>query len=413
MPLARLTTARFQLAKYFLHLGFPLSNPPFRIGGTSRTDLTASAKPTKHQPPSGLSFKTGLVERPERHIDLGRHLTFEQFDIDLLDVPNLTSELNILTAAQTIIKLFNLTQHTGLIMGSMLLLTGLCEVCGVLRSSTKRKSLIIVFDKALTLQPCALIKYAATTSQPNITFPPHFASSLPKLIPSASFPILCSLNASYLSIIGSRFGESGVRELLWLRYTQRSLNLSHAVVIHPLLARGATYYNGIIFEAISRFVCMTGRNRFVKVGSLLGGGRYDGFYKTSHLRRSVGCSFGLSRANDYINALHQQFPSVPRRMHVFISLNQFNTLGGALRIKLPTNCTYNLVANLNISFSFATSLQCEILLIKTNGGWLFKDYRRTRRLYPRITCATVWRNLFPNLTWLSANALQHFLRLPA
>ncbi|MGP1922844.1 MAG: hypothetical protein ACTS5F_02185 [Candidatus Hodgkinia cicadicola] len=32
---------------------------------------------------------------------------------------------------------------------------------------------------------------------------------------------------------------------------QQSFNSSHAVVLHPLLAREATYRNGIIFESIS------------------------------------------------------------------------------------------------------------------------------------------------------------------
>ncbi|MGP1919724.1 MAG: hypothetical protein ACTS43_01145 [Candidatus Hodgkinia cicadicola] len=420
MSLARLAVARSQLTKYFLRLGVPLSNPPFRSGGASRTDLTTSARAPKHQPPSGLSFKTGLVERPERYTDLGRHLTFEQFDVDVLDVPDLTSELNTLSAAHMILKLFDLSQHTNLVMGSMLLLTGLCEVCGVLRNSVKRKALIIVLDKTLAFPIRDLIDRSGhhapsgvTTSSFNINFPPKFASLASQIVPTPGAAQLNNLNAAYLSLIGSHFGESGVKELLWLRYVQRSLGPSHAVVVHPLLARGATYYNGIIFEALSNFVCMTGRNRFVKVGSLLGGGRYDGFYKTSHLRRSVGCSLGLSRTNDYIGALRRPFTSMPRRPRVLISLNQFNTSGGALSFKFSSDWMFNLVANLNTSPPFATRRQCEILLIKTNGGWLCKDFRRTRRLQPRITCASTWRNLSLNISWLSINALLRSLRLPA
>ncbi|MGP1916498.1 MAG: hypothetical protein ACTS6G_03700 [Candidatus Hodgkinia cicadicola] len=403
-------------------MGVPLSNPPFRSGGASRTDLTTSAQTPKHQPPSGLSFKTGLVERPERYTDLGRHLTFEQFDIDILDVPDLSSELNTLSAAQMIIKLFNLSQHTNLVMGSMLLLTGFSEVCGVLRSSIKRKALIITLDKALAFQVPNLIKYVtcaltgtsgAPVSTFNLPFVSKFISSLHQIVPASGAAQLNSLNAAYLSIIGSHSGESGVKELLWLRYAQRSLGSPHAVVVHPLLARGATYYNGIIFESISNFVCMTGRNHFVKVGSLLGGGRYDGFYKTSHLRRSVGCSLGLSRTNDYISALRRPFLPAPRRTHVLISLNQFNSLGGALRLKSYPNFTFNLVASLNISFPFATRHQCEILLIKTNGGWLFKDFRRPRRLKARIMCASTWRIVSLNLSWLSVSALKRFLRAKA
>ncbi|MGP1922018.1 MAG: hypothetical protein ACTS4Z_02090 [Candidatus Hodgkinia cicadicola] len=393
-------------------MGVPLSDPPFRSGGASRTDLTTSAQAPKHQPPAGLSFKTGLVERPERYTDLGRHLTFEQFDIDILDVPDLSSELNILSAAQMIIKLFNLPQHTNLVMGSMLLLTGFSEVCGVLRSSIKRKALIIVLDKALAFPVNDLIKHTASALASSFNFPfaSKFISLLRQIIPTSGAARLNNLNAAYLSIIGSHSGESGVKELLWLRYAQRSLGSSHAVVVHPLLARGATYYNGIIFEALSSFVCMTGRNHFVKVGSLLGGGRYDGFYKTSHLRRSVGCSLGLSRTNDYISALRRPFLPSPRRTNVLISLNQFNSLGGALRLKSYPNFTFNLVASLNISFPFATRRQCEILLIKTNGGWLFKDFRRTRRLKTRITCASTWRIISPNFSWLSVSALKRFLR---
>ncbi|MGP1915608.1 MAG: hypothetical protein ACTS4Y_00625 [Candidatus Hodgkinia cicadicola] len=128
---------------------------------------------------------------------------------------------------------------------------------------------------------------------------------------------LNNLTVAYLSVTDSRFGESGVRDRLWLRYAQRSLG--YAVVIHLLLGHIATYYNGIIFGVLPHSVRLTGYNHFVKVGSPLGGGRYDGFCKTFHLRRSVGCPFGLSGSDDCVSTLRRPFTSTPPStcFHIF------------------------------------------------------------------------------------------------
>ncbi|MGP1917902.1 MAG: hypothetical protein ACTS4W_00780 [Candidatus Hodgkinia cicadicola] len=63
----------------------------------------------------------------------------------MLDVPNLTSELNILRPKWSLTPAaYNLT------MGSMLRLTSSCGACGDLRRSIKRRALIIALDKAFT-----------------------------------------------------------------------------------------------------------------------------------------------------------------------------------------------------------------------------------------------------------------------
>ncbi|MGP1919390.1 MAG: hypothetical protein ACTS41_01330 [Candidatus Hodgkinia cicadicola] len=77
----------------------------------------------------------------------------------------------------------------------------------------------------------------------------------------------------------------------------------------------------------------------------------------------------------YVVHLH-----LPRRVHVFISLNQFTALGGALRSDFRGSPSFNLVANLNIPI-LRNKLQFKTFSIKTSGGWLFEDFRRTRRLY--------------------------------
>ncbi|MGP1922291.1 MAG: hypothetical protein ACTS44_00860 [Candidatus Hodgkinia cicadicola] len=81
-------------------------------------------------------------------------------------------------------------------------------------------------------------------------------------------------------------------------------------------------------------------------------------------------------------------------MHAFISLNKFIALGGPYT---PTSAEVQHLILLRIltSPSFATSHQFKTFSIKTSGGWFFKNFRRTRRLY---------QDLFPKRRKCFANS---------
>lgn len=373
--LTNLPILRSCLIKYFLRLGFHISNPPLKCGTSIRSDLTTASQLPPNQPPFGFSFKTGLVERLEQYTELGRHSIFEQFDLDTFDIPSLTSELTTILAIQSILALSNLSNHVNIMLGNMLAVIGLCEVCGVLRCNDKLLALMIVLDKTLTTITCNFHSLAtkdhcdvsgASTPCPHISFPAMVASSLPQITPPNNN--LNTLNATYLAVFGSCFGECGTKELLWLRLIQRSFNIN--VLFHPLLSRGSSYYNGITMEVISNVTCMTKHNRFVKVGSLFGGGRYDNFTKAPS-RYSVGCSLGLSRTIDYTSTLRHPFVLCLNN-RALIVLNHFITPNNYLlhlySTLISNNIPLNIIVNTNNLLPKELYHHYNIVLIKVNGG---------------------------------------------
>ncbi|MFP3037674.1 MAG: hypothetical protein ACKER6_01175 [Candidatus Hodgkinia cicadicola] len=416
------------LYKYFLHVGYTFTTPPLKCKSSIRYDLTSAAQSHLHQPPSGLSFKHGLVERNERHTDFGRHLIFEQFDIDVLDVLSLVVELVVvLPAASAMLNLFSISTHVNLVLGNSLVPLALSEICGLLRCSSKRNSLLTALDKASTLPTQELLKLVSEGRRdisgdfitgPGIVIPTKLSAHTSQIKSSFASEPLTSLNATYLSLIGSRLGETGLKELLWLRYAQQAIGSHYSTVINPLLNRGASYYNGPIFEAISNVVCINERNQFVKIGSLIGGGRYDGFYKADSLRYSAGCSLGLTRVCDFINALRKSFDP-PSPHHLSIYLNQtdccFSYLASLFAVLTAHHLTFTLTANDSVHGALATCDHRSTILIKVKGGWLFKDLRRRSHFQSKVTSAASWRHLFPNLSWTSEPALLqtlHNLRSP-
>ncbi len=85
------------------------------------------------------------------------------------------------------------------------------------------------------------------------------------------------------------------------------MGLGRIVKIKPLLARGLPYYTGNIFELLSIVPCCNINNVFVKIGSLLSGGRYDNFLNNGKQTLSLGVSLGISRALDFRFSLCKPF----------------------------------------------------------------------------------------------------------
>ncbi|MBY7649902.1 MAG: histidine--tRNA ligase [Candidatus Liberibacter europaeus] len=107
-----------------------------------------------------------------------------------------------------------------------------------------------------------------------------------------------SIKELYELIKGTKYGEEGIDELVAVNelvlkagYDSNRIKISTAVV------RGLEYYTGCVYEASLRFSVMNKKNQSITLGSVGGGGCYDGLISRFKGIKvpATGCSIGLSR----------------------------------------------------------------------------------------------------------------------
>ena len=105
---------------------------------------------------------------------------------------------------------------------------------------------------------------------------------------------------------GSEIGERGVADLTRVRQLVLAAGAPEgALRVDPGVARGLDYYTGIVLEAQL--------DALPDIGSVGSGGRYDdlaGLYTKARLP-GVGCSLGISRLLDAMEALEKDAASGP------------------------------------------------------------------------------------------------------
>jgi histidyl-tRNA synthetase len=99
---------------------------------------------------------------------------------------------------------------------------------------------------------------------------------------------------------------------------------AEAYTVSPGLARGLSYYTGVVFESVLEQPPM---------GSLLGGGRYDELIGAFAGRPipTVGLAFGLERLHDVMQEL-QLGPGVRTVAEVFLTLFDSERAGASLQL---------------------------------------------------------------------------------
>ncbi len=96
------------------------------------------------------------------------------------------------------------------------------------------------------------------------------------------------------------------------------------IAVSPQLARGLSYYTGVVFEAVIEEP---------KIGSLLGGGRYDdliGMFAGRKLE-TVGTAFGIERLQIVMTELGMQ-PPISGAPEVFVTIFNADLVGESLQL---------------------------------------------------------------------------------
>ncbi|WMN06101.1 histidine--tRNA ligase [Marivirga arenosa] len=228
------------------------------------------------------------ADRPQK----GRYREFYQCDADAIGTDSMLCEAEIVLMIQEVFKLLQTKKPDSLDyaikINNRKILSGIVEVMG---AAGKETDFAVAIDK--------LDKIGEEKVKEELTERGFEQSAIDTLSPLFS---LSGSNKDQLAFLkdflsNSEVGQKGLAELNEVFDILDSFGANvPELELDVTLARGLSYYTGAIFEV---------KPQNVKMGSICGGGRYDGLTDTFGLPdvSGVGISFGVDRIYDVLDEL--------------------------------------------------------------------------------------------------------------
>jgi histidyl-tRNA synthetase len=226
------------------------------------------------------------ADKPQK----GRYREFYQCDADVIGSNSLLLDAEMVMMIADVFEKLQL--HITIRLNNRKILDGLNEYIG---ETEKNVALITAIDK--------LDKIGLDGVEAELTERGFEPAQINKIKSILVFEGDVFAKINFLeSIFTGEKGIKGISEIKGLFEKIKQINNSNINIQFDLtLARGLSYYTGTIYEVVSNEV---------KIGSILGGGRYDdltGIFGLPNMS-GVGISFGLDRIYDVISELNR-FPT--------------------------------------------------------------------------------------------------------
>ena len=251
-------------------LRYDLTVPFARYVVQHRNDITFPFKRFQMQP-------VWRADRPQK----GRYREFYQCDADIIGSDSIWNEANLTLLIHDVFQELNYDQFL-LKINHRDILNGLAGYAGL---GGKEIPFCVSIDK--------LDKIGEVKVKEELLALGADASKIEKLF--ELFNINLQGKEKVEKIIDCLGGRKGTDEILsYFDYLEKTALLNLKIDLDFSLARGLTYYTGMIFEV---------KATDVQIGSICGGGRYDNLTGVFGLEgvSGVGISFGLDRIYDVLS----------------------------------------------------------------------------------------------------------------
>lgn len=222
------------------------------------------------------------ADRPQK----GRYREFWQCDADVIGSNSLLNDAELVQIIRDVFT--QLRVSVTIRINNRKILDGISEYIG---ETEKNIALTVAIDK--------LDKIGMEGVQRELSASGFTSNQVEKILALISISGKTSEKIAALeNVFTGERGKLGLQEIKELfGYIPDSVNPAVQLQFDLTLARGLSYYTGTIYEVIANDV---------KIGSILGGGRYDdltGIFGLPNMS-GVGISFGLERIYDVLNALN-------------------------------------------------------------------------------------------------------------
>lgn len=258
-------------------LKYDLTVPFARYVVMNQTEVTFPFKRYQIQP-------VWRADRPQK----GRYREFYQCDADIVGTNSLVCEAELLAMVQEVYKKLTFDAYE-IAISNRKVLEGIAEVCGAKEEFSRFCVILDKLDKIgkekvfSELESIGVNEAGLKTLDSILSLTGHNISKLDALA----------------EIFGtSEIGQNGISEV---KETLDNLSLlgflTDKVSVDFTLARGLSYYTGMIYEV---------KPTTVKMGTITAGGRYDNLTGVFGLQgiSGVGVSFGIDRIYDTLEELN-------------------------------------------------------------------------------------------------------------
>lgn len=256
-------------------LRYDLTVPFARFIVNNRNSITFPFKRYQIQP-------VWRADRPQK----GRYREFYQCDADIIGSHSLLNEVELCEIIDEVFSLLGL--KIDLKINNRKILAAIAELIG---KPDKIVDITIAIDK---LEKIGYDKVIEELLERGLTI-----EDIEKIDPILN--LKGSIDEKIFSLkklfSDSQIGQKGISELVEVFQNVKLLNLSLDLDFDITLARGLNYYTGAIFEV---------KCKDVKMGSIVGGGRYDNLTGVFGMPdvSGVGISFGADRIYDCLEELN-------------------------------------------------------------------------------------------------------------
>lgn len=252
-------------------LRYDLTVPFARFVVMNRNEITFPFRRYQIQP-------VWRADRPQK----GRYREFMQCDADVVGTDSLLCEAEILMMLNEILTNLGIEGYE-IVVNSRKILTGMATYLG---HPGEESALCVAIDKLDKIGAEGVFKELKQTGYKEL--------ELNKLNPILN---LSGSNKGRLATLKKLFGnnnetQAGIKEIeTMFSFAENMKGNLNTVTFDPTLARGLSYYTGVIFEV---------KMRDGSIGSISGGGRYDNLTGVFGMPdvSGVGISLGIDRVFD-------------------------------------------------------------------------------------------------------------------
>ena len=222
------------------------------------------------------------ADRPQR----GRYREFYQCDVDVIGTSSLNAEIELIQIIKNVFIKLQLPNHT-IQINNRKILHALIDSCGEAENFEKIAVIIDKLDK---------VGKDNVLNELNEKFNNPTCTELFTSIFNLSSDVRETISWLEEIIGDAKLGNEGIQEIKYITNACDQLDINN-LKLNLTLARGLNYYTGSIFEVIL--------NDY-KMGSVVGGGRYDNLTSQFGLNdiSGVGISFGAERIFDVLSESH-------------------------------------------------------------------------------------------------------------
>ena len=304
----------------FLALRYDLTAPLARHYAEETWHQSQRNQLTPDNAPLFRRFQYGPVYRVEAKLDPGRFREFWQLDFDTVGTKDVSADAEVCMVLSDALEAIGLKRGTYLVkVNNRKILKGLLHTLGIDTEEMEQDVLRIVdkYDKIGIYGVKAELgkerKDESGAIIPGLNLDQSIVDGI------ISFLEMFEEGNNRDSIIdklkphleASEVGREGIEELTKINGILSRLGYDEErVIFDPTLVRGMAYYTGPIFEVESKQSYKDEKGRERRVGSICGGGRYDGLVKNLNGVEvpATGASIGVDRLAELL-MLTDQVPS--------------------------------------------------------------------------------------------------------